>query len=145
MYYIISCCLLIILGCKKEMKDGRGVVVIDTYSVSDSIVDPFQTSFYSSYDIEISSNSSNPNEVFITNYANIKNTQNVPLTVIAKVSGNVIDIESQLIQGPSGHTVDYIQVNQSFGYFSNDSVYFHISYSDKFDPYHGDCWGKKQN
>ncbi|MBL4593741.1 MAG: hypothetical protein JKX68_08010 [Flavobacteriales bacterium] len=126
------------------MENGRGVIMTKIFIVSDSIVDPFQTSFYDSYNIEVSNNSSNPNQIMITNYANLKNTQNIPLTIIAQVSGTSINIASQLILGPSSEaTVDYIQVDESSGYYSNDSIYFNLSYSDRYDPYYGDCWGKK--
>lgn len=134
----------IFLSCKKDIEDGRGVTISDTYLVIDTIVDPFQTVFIDTFEINISYNSSTPNDLLISNYGNIINSQQTPIEVEAQVNGSTLNIPAQLIIGPSNiATTDYIQVNQSIGYYANDSIYFHLSYSDRHDPYYGDCWGSK--
>jgi hypothetical protein len=131
-YYILICCLLVLIGCKKDEEDGRGVTTIDTYLVNDSVVDPFQTWHFNSYTIKVSNNSANPNEILITNYlGNGKET-------VGQVSGNSITIIGQPVNE------DGSQIQQSHGYFSNDSIFIHMSYLASLgDPYYGDCWGKK--
>jgi hypothetical protein len=129
-------------SCRKETTDGRGVKT--TYSVQDSIIDPFQTVFHGKYQISVQRYFGNTALIEISNYANIKQTNGIPLTVEGQVLGNAITISSQVVKGPTNATVDYIRVNASTGYFSQDSIYLHLSYSDRFDPYYGDLWGVMQ-
>ena len=127
-------------GSCKYLNESR----LGMYVVSDSIIDPFQTIFYSSYKIEIKHNKCMPSEMLISNFGDIKNSLKDPITIVCEISGDSIFIKQQIIEGPDANsTTDFIQVSQSYGYFSNDSIYFSIRFSDRFDPYYGNCWGKK--
>jgi hypothetical protein len=129
-YYLLIFGLLCFIGCKKDEEDGRGVAILQTYLVSDSVIDPFQTWHFDSYALEISKNSINPNKITIINYLG-NGTE-----VDGLVSGSVITIKQQTANNG-------LQIQQSNGYYSNDSIFIHMSWLEELgDPYYGDCWGK---
>ena len=128
------------MSCEYENEDKVGI-----YIVSDSITDPFQTTFFNTYKIEIKRSECNATEMVIYNYSDIKNSQNESISVVCQISGDTIRVANQIIEGPDmDATTDYLKIFQSKGYFSKDSIYMDLSYTDRFDPYFGMCWREKK-
>lgn len=118
---------------------------VAVYSVTDSLTDPFQTTFTSAYAVRLDYGACDSNTLNITNYADIKNSEGQPIVAEITVVGDSIFISNQVIEGPDENaTADFIEIFESKGYFSNDSIYLELSYADRFDPYYGACWGKKE-
>ena len=114
------------------------------YAVSDSITDPFQSTFTNTYAIDLQYGECDPDGMIINNYGDIKNSEGEPIAAAITLLGDSIFIANQIIEGPDENaTTDFIEIFESKVYFSNDSVYIDLSYTDRFDPYFGRCWGEK--
>ena len=130
-----------------EVDDGSCILVntnhLGTYSVQDSVHGPFYDMFYDEYLIHIVRDSCDSIGISINNYANITNSLGA-LNVIAQIVGDSVYMPYQIIEGPDQSAkTDYMIIFESTGYFKEDSIFLTLYYMDRFDPYFGHLWGKK--
>jgi len=118
---------------------------LGTYSVSDSIlIAPATQWVHRNYEIEIKRSSCAPNNLIISNYANKFDWLiGVLSNVDSQMSNNSILITDQVIeQNDSWYN---LIVEESTGYFYNDSIYFTIDFTSEGGiTYYGKCFGKKK-
>lgn len=111
---------------------------LTTYSVIDSLVDPFQTVYRDTYDISISRDTCGVYSVLMNNYANVQFSDGSQNAVQGEMIGDTLFFSQQILLGPTTtETVDKITVSESKAYFRNDSIFLPLNYSDRFDPYYG--------
>ena len=95
------------------------------------------------YLIDIVRDSCDSMGISINNYANITNSLG-PLNVIAQIVGDSIYMPYQIIEVPDQDLItDHMTIFESKGYFKEDSMFLTLYYMDRFDPYFGLLWGKK--
>lgn len=117
-----------------------------TYDMTQEITDPFQSTFTSTSNLEIRQGDCDATSFVIFNYGDIKNSENESISALCTIQGDSIFISNQIIEGPDENaTTDFIEIFESKGYFSNDSIYLELSYIDRFDPYIGTSKGRKLN
>ena len=93
--------------------------------------------------IDIVRDSCDSMRISINNYANITNSLG-PLNVIAQIVGDSIYMPYQIIEVPDQDLItDHMTIFESKGYFKEDSMFLTLYYMDRFDPYFGLLWGKK--
>ena len=81
--------------------------------------------------------------ISINNYADITNSLG-PLNVIAQIVVDSIYMPYQIIEVPDQDLItDHMTIFESKGYFKEDSMFLTLYYMDRFDPYFGLLWGKK--
>ena len=116
---------------------------LGTYSVQDSVHGPFYDWFNDEYSIDFVRDSCDSTRMSINNYANITNSLG-PLNVIAQIVGDSIYMPYQIIEIPDQDLItDHITIFNSKGHFKKDSIFLTLYYMDRFDPYFGYLWGKK--
>lgn len=121
-------------SCVYTNEDFLGV-----YSVQDSITGPPTLEWYfSTYELEVSRSECAPNHLTFSNYANKNNGFNgSTFSIDVQVLNDVLTIPKQ--------DVNEDHVRESFGYFSNDSIYFDIEYENAFgEVFYGNCFGRKK-
>jgi hypothetical protein len=95
------------------------------------------------YLIDIVRDSCNSMGISINNYADITNSLG-PLNVIAQIVVDSIYMPYQIIEVPDQDLItDHMTIFESKGYFKEDSMFLTLYYMDRFDPYFGLLWGKK--
>ena len=95
------------------------------------------------YLIDIVRDSCDSMRISINNYANITNSLG-PLNVIAQIVVDSIYMPYQIIEVPDQDLItDHMTIFESKGYFKEDSMFLTLYYMDRFDPYFGLLWGKK--
>jgi hypothetical protein len=117
---------------------------LGTYSVSDSIlIAPAIEWIHRNYEIEIKRSSCAPNNLTISNYANKYDSFNGFLSnVDCQISNNSILITEQVIDRSDPWY--NLLVEESPGYFSNDSIQFTIDFTSEGGiTYYGKCFGTK--
>jgi|SRR5690606_13838871 len=126
-------------SCQYLNKDKIGI-----YKIQDSILSPITMKWSKNqYLIELkrencsSDQLSNPQNVIISNYANLNHKfDNYSFDVTAQVTNETITIKPQSVLG--------YRINQSTGYFSNDSLYFDIEFENENGKvFYGSSFGKK--
>jgi hypothetical protein len=141
--YVIGCkdCLALNYDSTAVSSDGSceyaQIDHLATYTVVDSLVDFSQTVTRDTYDIVIGRDTCGVYNVTLSNYANIKQSDNSKLKVFGYILGDSIYFNNQVILGPDTFSVDKITVSETRGFFRNDSIFLPIYYSDRFDPYFG--------
>ena len=111
---------------------------LTTYTVIDSLGDPFQTVFRDTYDITILRDTCGVYSVLMSNYANVKFSDGSPIQVQGEMIEDTLFFSQQILLGPTTtQTVDKITVSESKAYFRNDSIFLPLLYTDRFDPYYG--------
>ncbi len=141
--YVIGCkdCLALNYDSTAVSSDGSceyaQIDHLATYTVADSLVDFSQTVTRDTYDIVIGRDTCGVYNVTLSNYANIKQSDNSKLKVFGYILGDSIYFNNQVILGPDTFSVDKITVSETRGFFRNDSIFLPIYYSDRFDPYFG--------
>jgi len=95
------------------------------------------------YLIDIVRDSCDSMGISINNYADITNSLG-PLNVIAQIVVDSIYMPYQIIEVPDQDLItDHMTIFESKGYFKEDSMFLTLYYMDRFDPYFGLLWGKK--
>ena len=95
------------------------------------------------YLIDIVRDSCDSMGMSINNYANITNSLG-PLNVIAQIVVDSIYMPYQIIEVPDQDLItDHMTIFESKGYFKEDSIFLTLYYMDRYDPYFGLLWGKK--
>ena len=95
------------------------------------------------YLIDIVRDSCDSMRISINNYADITNPLG-PLNVIAQIVVDSIYMPYQIIEVPDQDLItDHMTIFESKGYFKEDFMFLTLYYIDRFDPYFGLLWGKK--
>jgi len=121
--------------------------IVGTYTVKDSVMGPFSDWYLSeAYEIQVHYDGCKGDRLLIVNYGDLKNDgDNSPIEVGLKAEGDELRIINQAITNTSNNIITDYTISLSTGKLSADSIYFELSYSTRFDPFYGACWGVKKD
>jgi hypothetical protein len=142
--YVIGCkdCLALNYDSTAVSSDGSceyaQIDHLTTYTVTDSVVDKNQNVSRDTYDILVARDTCGVYNVTLSNYAKIKQSDNLNLKVHGYLLGDSIYFNSQVILGPTDTlNVDKITISETRGFFRNDSIFLPLVYNNRYDPFYG--------
>lgn len=116
-----------------------------TYTVIDSLILPSMDVERDTYELLVSRDTCGAYTILLSNYANVSFSSNEPLVVSAQFDSDSIRIVNQTILGPSTEFEwDQIQVYESTGFFSGDSITLPLHFATSVSTYFGGLTGNQK-